>query len=117
MGFLKRLSIVNLQLLPSASLAVMATIRNLFHVSVEPPAVSPHSLDTHELQLVYHQFWPVGVAPLLQGYPRCVALLDSDTPTAGGVYQAEVEDADICHAEATTMWELTLLTVSDECEE
>ena len=47
---------------------------------------------------------------MIQGYPRCAALLDSDTPT--GVYQAEVEDADACHAEATTMWELTVLTVS-----
>ena len=52
--------------------------------------------------------------PLLQDYPRCVALLDSDTPTAAGVYRAEAEDADTCHAEATTMWELVVLTVSGE---
>lgn len=59
----------------------------------------------------------VGVSwtfPLLQGYPRCVALLDSDTPTSAGVYQAEAEDADACHAEATTMWELVVLTVSGD---
>jgi nucleolar complex protein 3 len=71
-AFVKRLSIVNLQLLPAASLAVMATIRTLMH-----------------------------------GYPRCEMLLDVDTPTA--LYQPEVHDPDVCHADATNLWELTLV--------
>jgi nucleolar complex protein 3 len=74
-AFVKRLSIVNLQLLPAASLAVMATIRTLMH-----------------------------------GYPRCEMLLDVDTPTA--LYQPEVHDPDVCHADATNLWELTLVGVS-----
>ena len=50
------------------------------------------------------------VHAIMKGYPRCEMLLDVDTPTA--VYQPELHDPDVCHADATNLWELSLVGVS-----
>jgi len=45
---------------------------------------------------------------LLQAHPKCDHLLDTDV-CARGVFQPEVSDPEYCNAEATNLWELSLL--------
>ena len=45
-----------------------------------------------------------------QAHPKCDHLLDTDV-CARGVFQPEVTDPEYCNAEATNLWELSLLRV------
>jgi nucleolar complex protein 3 len=47
---------------------------------------------------------------ILQAHPKCDHLLDTDV-CARGVFQPEVCDPEYCNAEATNLWELSLLRV------